>query len=149
MVAAVVGPLIHPGCYEFATADLQRVADGVHAVAESITAQTTGGGVALDAPAAVKAITEAPPEQSAQDGTADGGEGGEGGEGGGGGAAVERRAGVRERSEAAMKATWPVRLRRRFPWWWKFALFALAWDGSLACTAFEAGRWAERVEVRR
>lgn len=49
---AVLGPAIGACCYEFGTAELASVADGVHAAAADITA---GPGVRLDVPAAVAA----------------------------------------------------------------------------------------------
>ena len=55
VAAAVLGPCIHPCCYEFETADLDRVADGVGAAASSVSGSTTWGTLALDVPAAVAA----------------------------------------------------------------------------------------------
>ena len=55
VAAAVLGPCIHPCCYEFETADLDRVADGVGAAASSVSGSTTWDTLALDVPAAVAA----------------------------------------------------------------------------------------------
>jgi polyphenol oxidase len=55
-LAAVLGPCIHPCCYEFGARELQRVADGVQISPESIAGTTaTSGALALDVPAAVAA----------------------------------------------------------------------------------------------
>ena len=58
VAAAVLGPVIHPGCYEFDAADLERVAAGVHADVAAIGGQTSWGSLALDVPAAVAAALE-------------------------------------------------------------------------------------------
>jgi copper oxidase (laccase) domain-containing protein len=50
---AVLGPCIHPCCYEFGAAELARVADGLDVAPELITATTRSGAPALDVPAAV------------------------------------------------------------------------------------------------
>ncbi len=55
IVAAVLGPVIHPCCYAFGRSDLARVAGGVHARTPVVTARTREGDVALDVPAAVGA----------------------------------------------------------------------------------------------
>jgi copper oxidase (laccase) domain-containing protein len=55
IVAAVLGPVIHPCCYAFGRSDLARVAEGVHAPTEAITARTRDGDIALDVPSAVSA----------------------------------------------------------------------------------------------
>ncbi len=62
-LAAVLGPCIHPCCYEFGALELQRVADGVRVAPEFIAGTTasghgstgTAGRLALDVPAAVAA----------------------------------------------------------------------------------------------
>lgn len=51
-VEAALGPCIHPGCYEFAAADLDRVAG---LLGPTVRAVTTAGAPALDLPAAVRA----------------------------------------------------------------------------------------------
>ncbi len=48
VVAAVLGPVIHPCCYEFDPDDLETIPD-------AIRGRTSGGGVALDVPATVAA----------------------------------------------------------------------------------------------
>jgi len=55
VVAAVIGPMIHPECYAFGSDQLVAVARGVGAEAEAITSVTSDGGAALDVPAAVGA----------------------------------------------------------------------------------------------
>ncbi len=55
VVAAVIGPMIHPECYAFGSDQLAAVARGVGAEAEAITSVTSDGGAALDVPAAVAA----------------------------------------------------------------------------------------------
>ena len=55
VVAAVIGPVIGPCCYEFGTDDLALVARGVHASTREISARTVDGKIALDVPAAVRA----------------------------------------------------------------------------------------------
>jgi copper oxidase (laccase) domain-containing protein len=55
VAAAVLGPCIHPCCYEFGEADLEQVALGVGASASDVTASTSWGTRALDVPAAVTA----------------------------------------------------------------------------------------------
>jgi copper oxidase (laccase) domain-containing protein len=55
VAAAVLGPCIHPCCYEFGAADLERVASGVGASPSEVTGSTTWGMRALDVPAAVAA----------------------------------------------------------------------------------------------
>ncbi|HYN32134.1 MAG TPA: laccase domain-containing protein [Ilumatobacteraceae bacterium] len=54
-VVAVVGPCIHPCCYEFGERELADVAAGVGADVEGIAATTSSGALALDVPAAVTA----------------------------------------------------------------------------------------------
>lgn len=53
--AAVLGPCIHPCCYEFGGADLEQVARGVGASPSDVTGSTSWGTRALDLPAAVRA----------------------------------------------------------------------------------------------
>jgi copper oxidase (laccase) domain-containing protein len=55
VVAAVLGPCIHPCCYEFGADDLDRVANGVGAAVSEVTGSTQWGTLALDMPAAVAA----------------------------------------------------------------------------------------------
>lgn len=50
---AVLGPCIHPCCYEFGPAELERVAEGLDVAPALITAVTTSGSPSLDVPAAV------------------------------------------------------------------------------------------------
>jgi copper oxidase (laccase) domain-containing protein len=50
---AVLGPCIHPCCYEFGSAELERVAEGLGVAPSRITATTTSGSPALDVPTAV------------------------------------------------------------------------------------------------
>lgn len=50
-IEAALGPCIHPGCYEFSAADLDRVADGL---GDGVRAETAEGRPALDLPAAVR-----------------------------------------------------------------------------------------------
>ena len=52
---AVLGPCIHACCYEFGEDDLERVAFGVGARVDGLTATTSWGTRALDVPAAVAA----------------------------------------------------------------------------------------------
>ena len=49
----VLGPVIHPCCYEFSTQDLEQVARGVHASVDDVSHTTISGAPALDVPAAV------------------------------------------------------------------------------------------------
>jgi len=51
-VVAGLGPCIHPGCYEFSPADLDRVAA---AVGDVVRGRTSSGRPALDLPAGVRA----------------------------------------------------------------------------------------------
>lgn len=55
VAAAVLGPCIHPCCYEFTDADLERVARGVGACPSDVAGSTSWGTRALDVPAAVTA----------------------------------------------------------------------------------------------
>jgi copper oxidase (laccase) domain-containing protein len=55
VAAAVLGPCIHPCCYEFGAADLELVAHGVGASPSDVTGSTSWGTRALDVPAAVSA----------------------------------------------------------------------------------------------
>lgn len=55
VVDAVLGPVIHPCCYEFSSDDIHAVADGVGAAPDRITGRTAAGAVALDIPAAIGA----------------------------------------------------------------------------------------------
>lgn len=50
---AVLGPCIHPCCYEFGVAELELVAAGLDVAPSSIAATTTAGSPALDVPTAV------------------------------------------------------------------------------------------------
>ncbi len=52
-VAAVLGPCVHPCCYEFGRDDLEVVASGLGVAPERIAAVATSGAMALDVPAAV------------------------------------------------------------------------------------------------
>ena len=51
--AAVLGPCIHPCCYEFGAADLAEVAVGLGVGPDAISGRTSTGALALDVPAAV------------------------------------------------------------------------------------------------
>ena len=53
VAAAVLGPCIHPCCYEFGAADLEQVALGVGAAPGDVAGSTSWGTQALDVPAAV------------------------------------------------------------------------------------------------
>jgi purine-nucleoside/S-methyl-5'-thioadenosine phosphorylase / adenosine deaminase len=53
-IAAVLGPTIHPCCYEFGGDDLARVAEAVGAEPSAIAGTTTSGRRALDVPLAVR-----------------------------------------------------------------------------------------------
>lgn len=53
--AAVLGPCIHPCCYEFDDVDLGQVARGVGVLPSVVSATTSWGTGALDVPAAVAA----------------------------------------------------------------------------------------------
>lgn len=55
VVAAVLGPVIGPCCYEFGAADIAAVAAGVHAAPETLAATSSPGRPALDVPGAVRA----------------------------------------------------------------------------------------------
>jgi len=55
-VTAALGPCVHPGCYEFADADLDRVSA---AYGEEVRARTASGRPALDLPGAVGAALDA------------------------------------------------------------------------------------------
>ena len=55
VAAAVLGPCIHPCCYEFAAGDLDLVAHGVGAAGSAVSGSTTWGTLALDVPAAIAA----------------------------------------------------------------------------------------------
>ncbi len=55
VAGAVLGPCIHPCCYEFGDADLEQVARGVGASPSDVTGSTSWGTRALDVPAAVMA----------------------------------------------------------------------------------------------
>ncbi len=55
VMAALVGPLIHPCCYEFGSSDAAAVAAGVHTDPAALAGVTTDGKVALDVPAAIRA----------------------------------------------------------------------------------------------
>lgn len=53
VVVAVLGPVIHPCCYEFGRADLRRVADALGVAPDRLTATTAAGSTALDVPGVV------------------------------------------------------------------------------------------------
>jgi hypothetical protein len=53
VAAAVLGPCIHPCCYEFAGGDLDQVAAGVGASSSDVVGVTAWGTRALDVPGAV------------------------------------------------------------------------------------------------
>lgn len=55
VAAAVLGPCIHACCYEFGSADLDRVAVGVGASTRAVAGSTQWGTRALDVPASVAA----------------------------------------------------------------------------------------------
>ena len=50
---AVLGPCIHPCCYEFGPAELERIAEALGFTRASISASTRSGSPALDVPTAV------------------------------------------------------------------------------------------------
>ncbi len=50
---AVLGPCIHPCCYEFGAADLAEVAGALGVEPDAISGRTSNGALALDVPAAV------------------------------------------------------------------------------------------------
>lgn len=54
-VVAILGPCIHPCCYEFGERELACVAAGVGVGVDAVAAQTSSGALALDVPAAVTA----------------------------------------------------------------------------------------------
>ena len=54
VVAAVLGPVIRPCCYEFRSDDIVVVADALQVEPTAITGRTTWGTAALDVPAAVQ-----------------------------------------------------------------------------------------------
>ena len=54
-VVAILGPCIHPCCYEFGERELAQVAAGVGVDVDAIAATTSSGALALDVPAAVTA----------------------------------------------------------------------------------------------
>ncbi len=58
VAVAVVGPIIHPCCYEFNVDDIGLVASGVRCTPAEITGRTAAGELALDAPSAVCAALE-------------------------------------------------------------------------------------------
>jgi polyphenol oxidase len=62
-LCAVVGPSIHPCCYEFGAADLDRVADRY---GDAVRATTRSGRPALDMPAAVGSALAATPDTEVQ-----------------------------------------------------------------------------------
>ncbi len=51
--AAVLGPCIHPCCYEFGAVELAEVAVGLDVGSDAISGRTSNGALALDVPAAV------------------------------------------------------------------------------------------------
>jgi copper oxidase (laccase) domain-containing protein len=55
VAAAVLGPVIHPCCYEFGNADLQTVADGLGVDVDAVAAMTSKGKPALDVPSGISA----------------------------------------------------------------------------------------------
>lgn len=56
VVLAVLGPTIHPCCYEFGESDLNLVAAGTRVDREMLTGATTEGGRSLDVPTAVSEV---------------------------------------------------------------------------------------------
>jgi hypothetical protein len=54
-LVAVLGPCIHPCCYEFGEEELAQVAAGVGVPVDTVAATTSSGALALDVPAAVAA----------------------------------------------------------------------------------------------
>lgn len=54
-VAAVLGPCVHPCCYEFGRDDLAAVASGLGVAPDRIAAVASSGATALDVPSAVAA----------------------------------------------------------------------------------------------
>jgi polyphenol oxidase len=52
-VAAVLGPCVHPCCYEFGRRELATVASGLRVDPDRITGLTASGAIALDVPSAV------------------------------------------------------------------------------------------------
>lgn len=58
VVEVVMGPTIGPCCYEFGAADLEAVAEGVHATPSDIRSTSSRGAPALDMPAAVRAAAD-------------------------------------------------------------------------------------------
>jgi copper oxidase (laccase) domain-containing protein len=60
-ITAVIGPCIHPECYEFSAADLEPIAARL---GPEVTGETAGGQLALDLPVAVAlALSEAGVEE--------------------------------------------------------------------------------------
>ena len=57
-LVAVLGPVIHPCCYEFGETDLRRVAEGAAVEPERVAARTSDGAPALDVPATVGSVLE-------------------------------------------------------------------------------------------
>jgi copper oxidase (laccase) domain-containing protein len=55
VAAAVLGPCIHPCCYEFGADELAAVAAAVGVPSPALAATTTSGSPALDVPAAIEA----------------------------------------------------------------------------------------------
>lgn len=55
VAAAVLGPCIHPCCYEFGAGELDQVARGVGVAPSDVMGSTSWGTRALDVPAAVRA----------------------------------------------------------------------------------------------
>lgn len=55
VLAAILGPVIHPCCYEFGEREMRKVERGVHARSGTIAGTTDAGTLALDIPAAVRA----------------------------------------------------------------------------------------------
>jgi hypothetical protein len=53
ILAAVVGPVIHPCCYAFGAVDLDAVASGVGASGPDVAGRTRSGSAALDVPTAI------------------------------------------------------------------------------------------------
>ena len=54
-VVAILGPCIHPCCYEFGEREISEVAAGVGVGVDALLATTSSGALALDVPAAVTA----------------------------------------------------------------------------------------------
>lgn len=53
--AAILGPVIHPCCYEFGSADREEVAEGLGVDVVEVTGVTSDGQSALDVPSGIRA----------------------------------------------------------------------------------------------